>query len=460
MPGDERVRLINHLNEPGPVAVGEIRKALGDNKDNPRFIQTIPREGYRFIAPVCSIHRMETRGQVEQNALDLEEKHSTETPPAKNLAAERQVEIPPAAVNSRAKGRIWAYLGVFSLLACGLAYMVWERLLPSSIMSQHSGIADLWRISSSGGELELLFGTTGENGDPDISADGRKLAFSNTRNQYVLTILGPAGGRTLELMERRLAIVHPMFSPRGDKIAFFATEGEGGSNQISTIDTDGANLNQVTRDNKERNFFPHWSGDGASLYYYRSLPDLSFRRIAITGGESEEVVRGWSWETQYGARVDASGEWIVYTGTKAGAPSRTLIRNITTGNERALARALDDPRWSADAKYVLGTDLGTTSPQGDISIGPVDGTGCRKLARGYLAVWSFDNRSVYFLRTAGHPDRAQLGSISVTGDNERTITELGPMRPIGHYYDISPRGEIVYVQFKPGKRDLWLAEMK
>jgi Tol biopolymer transport system component/DNA-binding winged helix-turn-helix (wHTH) protein len=31
-------------------AVGEIRRALEDDKENPRFIQTVPREGYRFVA--------------------------------------------------------------------------------------------------------------------------------------------------------------------------------------------------------------------------------------------------------------------------------------------------------------------------------------------------------------------------------------------------------------------------
>src|SRR5262249_47189852 len=35
-------------------AVREIRKALGDDKGNPRFIQTIPREGYRFVGRVTS----------------------------------------------------------------------------------------------------------------------------------------------------------------------------------------------------------------------------------------------------------------------------------------------------------------------------------------------------------------------------------------------------------------------
>ncbi len=34
-------------------SVSEIRKAFGDDAKNPRIIQTIPRKGYRLIAPVC-----------------------------------------------------------------------------------------------------------------------------------------------------------------------------------------------------------------------------------------------------------------------------------------------------------------------------------------------------------------------------------------------------------------------
>src|SRR5262249_48082283 len=33
-------------------AVKKIREALDDSADNPRFVQTLPRRGYRFIAPV------------------------------------------------------------------------------------------------------------------------------------------------------------------------------------------------------------------------------------------------------------------------------------------------------------------------------------------------------------------------------------------------------------------------
>lgn len=32
--------------------IGEIRRALADDKDDPRFVQTVPRLGYRFVADV------------------------------------------------------------------------------------------------------------------------------------------------------------------------------------------------------------------------------------------------------------------------------------------------------------------------------------------------------------------------------------------------------------------------
>src|SRR5437016_14537435 len=34
------------------TAITKIRLALGDDADNPRFVATLPRRGYRFIAPV------------------------------------------------------------------------------------------------------------------------------------------------------------------------------------------------------------------------------------------------------------------------------------------------------------------------------------------------------------------------------------------------------------------------
>lgn len=37
------------------IAVNKLRDALGDSAENPRFVETLARQGYRFIAPVTVI---------------------------------------------------------------------------------------------------------------------------------------------------------------------------------------------------------------------------------------------------------------------------------------------------------------------------------------------------------------------------------------------------------------------
>lgn len=45
------------------TAINKIREALGDTADNPRFIETLPRRGYRWIAPVSILERPGTAGE-------------------------------------------------------------------------------------------------------------------------------------------------------------------------------------------------------------------------------------------------------------------------------------------------------------------------------------------------------------------------------------------------------------
>src|SRR5215831_5934429 len=42
------------------VAIGALRKVLSDTAQTPRFIATVPRRGYRFLAPVTMIDPPET----------------------------------------------------------------------------------------------------------------------------------------------------------------------------------------------------------------------------------------------------------------------------------------------------------------------------------------------------------------------------------------------------------------
>src|ERR1700722_8417289 len=50
-PADTYVDFEHGLN----AAVKRLRQALNDSADNPRFVETLPRRGYRFIAPVETV---------------------------------------------------------------------------------------------------------------------------------------------------------------------------------------------------------------------------------------------------------------------------------------------------------------------------------------------------------------------------------------------------------------------
>src|SRR6266567_2185204 len=49
-PADTFVDFDHSIN----AAIKRLREALSDESENPRFIETLPRRGYRFIAPVDS----------------------------------------------------------------------------------------------------------------------------------------------------------------------------------------------------------------------------------------------------------------------------------------------------------------------------------------------------------------------------------------------------------------------
>src|SRR5215468_12418001 len=44
------------FNEGLNTAIRKLRCALGDSRDNPTFIETVPRQGYRLIAPVRALN--------------------------------------------------------------------------------------------------------------------------------------------------------------------------------------------------------------------------------------------------------------------------------------------------------------------------------------------------------------------------------------------------------------------
>src|SRR5258707_7166 len=55
------------------TAVNKLREVLGDSAANPRFVETSPRRGYRFIAPVESISETEDTPPVSEAPSAIQE---------------------------------------------------------------------------------------------------------------------------------------------------------------------------------------------------------------------------------------------------------------------------------------------------------------------------------------------------------------------------------------------------
>lgn len=67
------------------VCVQELRKTLGDPAGTPRFIETVPKRGYRFIAPLTTTQENEETPEVEK-AFFMEPMREPEVPPPDGLA--------------------------------------------------------------------------------------------------------------------------------------------------------------------------------------------------------------------------------------------------------------------------------------------------------------------------------------------------------------------------------------
>jgi DNA-binding winged helix-turn-helix (wHTH) protein/Tfp pilus assembly protein PilF len=96
------------------TAVRKLRTALNDSADNPRFLETVPRRGYRFVAPVSLLPELNLnlgRVQAPDNA-------SAPTPEIARSEASRPL---------RAGWPRWTYIGIAVLALAATAAVYWYR---------------------------------------------------------------------------------------------------------------------------------------------------------------------------------------------------------------------------------------------------------------------------------------------------------------------------------------------
>ncbi len=77
-PADTFVDFDHSLN----TAINKLREALGDSASNPRFVETLARRGYRFLAPVQGVERTPPAAQLAAATTEAASVAATQSAPA------------------------------------------------------------------------------------------------------------------------------------------------------------------------------------------------------------------------------------------------------------------------------------------------------------------------------------------------------------------------------------------
>jgi TolB-like protein/DNA-binding winged helix-turn-helix (wHTH) protein/Tfp pilus assembly protein PilF len=132
------------------IAIGKLRSALGDSTENPRFIETLPKRGYRFIADVSILDPDARPKRPESSARDLPGSQENKTEPGHTLQGAGLAVTP--------KRRLWLTRRVTVALALVLSLLIFFAWLFRSSGRTPAGIRSLAVLP-----LESLSGDASQN---------------------------------------------------------------------------------------------------------------------------------------------------------------------------------------------------------------------------------------------------------------------------------------------------------
>ena len=234
--------------------IHELRKALGDDSSEPRYIETIPKRGYRFIAPVrvaeagagqIDVPRLEGDTVIEKHtfARVIRKEYESTDPPvdARTLTSRDEagaIALPGVAERRRRRSKRAAAVLAVLLFTGGIGVFIY---LERARMHPVSG-------SRAKSTLVRLTNNNAADGQPAWCPDGSKIAFwSNRDGKNEIYVMDADGSNVKRLTNNMSDDGNPRWSPDGRKILFDSERD--GNGEIYVMDADGSNQSRVTWNN-------------------------------------------------------------------------------------------------------------------------------------------------------------------------------------------------------------------
>ena len=427
-PADTFVDFDHGLNS----AVARLREALRDSADKPRFIETIAKRGYRFIAP-------------------LEASSPPEAEPSADAEDRSHNRIDR---RNPAKLRLFASLGL-AAVCVSVAALVY----PKTPAPPQDKI-----------EVVPLTGLHGFQATPAFSPDGTLVAFrqSDGANKAGIYAAAVGGEKTVQLTSD-MGDCCPTWSPDSRRIAFSRYSDDVLS--ILTVPALGGMEHLLYRGQASMGGGLSWSPDGNYVAYVaapsgdRTRSSISF--LSLADYSTHEITSPPPGYLDRSPMFSPDGKRLAFIrSTIAGVSNDIYVMSTSGGNPKRLTfdrrPIMGSPAWTADSREIIfSSDRGVAiglwrvSAKGCVPVpvaGPVgeavwpsiptNGKPNLVYEQGVFKsnIWSLD------LRDPTHHDRPPLLVVSEKGDK---------MRP-----ELSPDGKkIAFESNRLGFWDLWICEI-
>lgn len=324
------------------AAMAKLRQALGDSADNPRFIETLARRGYRFIGPVFC--------------------HS-------QLALEHQPCLPVVVTQRR-----WKHMIAVGSVAVGLgvALVIWFA------QRKHATNYPDLRVTP-------LTTDPGLQIQPSFSPDGSRVAYAwkgpKDKNFGIyVKLLG--SGDPVRITDLNSPAFSPVWSPDGQRIAFLRDKGA--QEAIVLLPASGGRSVELTRFTKPSLgvgsciWYPNptncgyppsgslmaWSSDGKYLITSGSQTTESpaIIRVSVdTGEQTPMTVPHRVGAGDVGPALSPNGRTLAFIRASGSGSTEVYVMplseaSLPSGPPRQLtfdSAMLDPPAWTADGRELL-----------------------------------------------------------------------------------------------------------